>query len=103
MIFKGADCAFGGIAAVNLWWHQLIINRLANHEVLQGVRGFIVEFLQLRAKAAGGEHRVRALISRQDFGTSAIFHGLDMYEVAVVFVQDEHVRVAGAGCGKKAT
>ena len=48
----------------------------------------------MRFEAAGGEEVVCAFVGGEDFGPSLVLHRLDMYEVTVVLVDDEHVAVA---------
>ena len=45
MIFEGADCTFGCIAAVYIWRYKLVVNTFIDHELLKGIRAFIVKSL----------------------------------------------------------
>ncbi len=48
VILERADGFFGCVAAVDVWWHQLVLHVLLGHESFQSCRCFIVELLELR-------------------------------------------------------
>jgi hypothetical protein len=97
MVLEGSDSAFGSVSAVNVRWDELKVDVLVCHVCFEGSGGFVVETLELRFEASGAEKSVRAFVCGEDFGPSLVFHGLDVDEIAVVFVYDEHVAVAVRG------
>ena len=62
-----------------------------------GLGGFIVEDVELGSEAVLGEDAVELFIGSESFYITAVFHGLDEDCVAVVFVEDKEVLVAGLG------
>ena len=44
MVFESSDGSFGGVAAMRMWWHQLVINAFLSEKVLESGGGIIVEF-----------------------------------------------------------
>ncbi len=73
---------------------QQEVNVLASHVALESGRCLVVESLELGFEAAGGEEGVGACVGDKDLGTGLGFHGLDVNEVTVVVIDDEHVAVA---------
>ena len=97
MVFERADGAFGGIATVEVWRGKLIVDGLCLEELLEGGGCFVVQLLKYGFEATGGEERVDALVCSEICLAGARLHGLGENHIAVVIVDDEQVRVAGAG------
>jgi hypothetical protein len=53
VIFEGADGTFCGIAAMDAGRYQLEVNIFFRHVILEDLGTFIVEALELGAKASG--------------------------------------------------
>ena len=70
---------------------------MLGHVGFECARGFVVESLELRLEASRGEEVVRAFVGGEDFWSCFVFHWLDMDEIAIVFVEYEHVAVAVGG------
>ncbi len=45
VIFTSSDGAFSGIAPMAVWWCKLEVDVLFAHEILECLRGFVVESL----------------------------------------------------------
>ena len=97
VVFKRADSSFCSVSAMNMRRDKLEIDALVGHVGLEGSGSLVVETLELRFEASGAEKGVCALVGGENFGPCFVFHGLDMYKVAVVLVDDEHVAVAVGG------
>ena len=97
VVLERSDRAFGGVATMNVWRNKLEVDVLAFHVGLEGRGSFVVETLELRFEAAGGEECVGSFVCGEDFGACFVFHWLDVYVIAVILVEDEHVAVAVGG------
>ena len=73
MVFESSDGSFGGVAAMRMWWHQLVINVFLSEKVLESGGGIIVEFLGQRSEIAINEGLVQVFENSDKFGTGAIF------------------------------
>ena len=70
------------------------IDVFVRHEGLEGFGGFVVEPLEDRFKATRAEEFVRAFVGGKDGGAGFVGHRLDVDEITIVIVDDEHVGVA---------
>ena len=103
VVLEGTYRAFGGVATVHVWGNQLEVNVLADHVAFESGGCLVVESLKLGSEATGAEKIVGAFVGGEDFGASLRFHGLDVDEVAVIVVDDQHVAVAVGGGLDEAT
>ena len=94
VIFKCAYGTFTCVASVAPRRRQLEVDALVLHEGDQGSAGLVIQSLELRAKAAGAEELVGALICELDLVAGSGGHGLDVNVAAVVIVQQEYVSVS---------
>jgi hypothetical protein len=93
--FKGLDGSFGGIAAVDFGWDELIVDGLFVQEVLDALGAFIVKTLEAWVEACLYKDNMGAFVGGNGVvGGGASFHGLGMDELTVVVVHDEEVVVA---------
>jgi hypothetical protein len=101
VILERTDGAFGGVATVEMGRGQLEIDLVGRHEGLESRRRLVVQTLELWLEATLGEEGVGALVGGQDLGTGLALHEFNVNCIAVVVVQDEHVRVAGTRGSEK--
>ena len=66
VVLKGADGAFGGVAAVDPGRSKLEVDALLGHVGLKDGGGFVVKFLELGAKAVGTEEVGGTLVGSED-------------------------------------
>ena len=62
MVFEGADGTLSGIAAMDMWRDELVVNAFVGHELLERGGGFVVEFLELRFETTLGEESMASLV-----------------------------------------
>jgi hypothetical protein len=55
MVFECANCAFGGIAMVNVWWCYLVIDVLCLQKIFQEIGSLIVQALELWLETTFGD------------------------------------------------
>ena len=55
MIHERSDCAFGGVAAMDVGRGEPEADGFAVHKLLERGGGFVVELLEAGAEATGGE------------------------------------------------
>jgi hypothetical protein len=98
------ECSNGmldGVATMNTRRRQLEIDVRADKKLLQGVCGFIVEVLQQGLETSLLEEGNTPLVSCDNGRADAIDHGFRVNVIAVVFIHDEDVLVAGHTRDKK--
>jgi hypothetical protein len=102
VILEGVDGTFSGVGAVNAGGYELEVDVLVAEELLEGRGALVVKALELGAKASVYKAVVDGLVRFEDGGARLAWHRFDVDRVAVVVVQDEQLRVAGAGRKEKA-
>ena len=103
MVFEGSDGAFGSIAAMDARWGELEVDRLVPQELLEGDGAFVVEALELGAKAGSAEALVEGLEASEDGRGMAARDGFSKDAIAVVVVDDNQVVIAIARWCNKAS
>ena len=53
VILEGSNGSFGGVAAMDVWWHKLEIDVFFVEEAFQRGGGFIVKLVELWTEASG--------------------------------------------------
>ena len=79
MVFEGADGTFGGVAAVNVGWDQLVFDVFCFHEVFDQRGAFIVEEVHPWFASALDESFVGETEGSDMFCFGSIFHGYWLY------------------------
>ena len=52
MVLECADCFFGGVAAMDVGWDELVFFVFGDHELLQDIGAFVVEVVYLGFESA---------------------------------------------------
>ena len=94
MVFEVSDGSFGGVAAIRMWWHQLVINVFLSEKLPEIFGGFIVNFLEQRSGTAVKEGLVQVFEKSDQFRTGTIFKRICYDRVVILFVQHHDVLVA---------
>ena len=94
MVFEVSDGSFGGVAAIRMWWHQLVINVFLSEKLLEIFGGFIVKFLEQRLETVIDKGLVQVFENLEHFGTGIIFKRMCDDRVAIVFIHHHDVLVA---------
>ena len=97
MVFEGADGAFGGVAAVDAGWGELVVNLLGVKVRDKCCGRFVVQALEGGAESSRDEHFMRSLVRKEYLVACAGRHCFDVNVIRVEAIQDKHVRVAGGG------
>jgi hypothetical protein len=104
VIFKCENCAFCGVASMEVWRGKLEYNVGFIHEGLQSQGGFIFHAFEKGFESMRFKILDSLLVCGNDEGACAIYHGLQVYGIAIVFIDNTHVLMAGdAGCEKYAS
>jgi hypothetical protein len=102
MVFEGLNCAFCGIATVDVGGSELVGNILLLEEGFEGGGALIVESLEPRAATGADERVVELDVAGLDDRRFATGKGLNGNVVAVVVIEEEKVVVAFAGGQREA-
>lgn len=97
MIFERTDGAFGGVAAVYMWWSKLVVDAFVLKELLEGLGGLIVESLKTWCKAATFQKVNAAFVACEYVRAGSGSQRLRVDVVAIIVVDDENVAVTTTG------
>jgi hypothetical protein len=103
VIFERTDGAFSSIASVHARRGELEVDLFVTQELFEGGGTFVVEALELGAKAGGAEALVEGFVASKDGGGSAAGDGLRQDAIAVVVVEDNHIIIAVARRSNEST
>ena len=102
VVFERANCTFSGVAPMDTWRHELVVDLFGAEERFKRSGAFVVETLQERSQAGSDEPCVEDGEGLEDTGAGATFHWLHKNTVTVVIIHDKDIVVAGTGRNNEA-
>jgi hypothetical protein len=103
MVFESLDGVFGPVAMMEAGRSQLVVDVFIGHEVLEKLRGFVVEAMEPGTEATALEKAKNCFVGGFDGGLFAVGYWLSVEGVAVIIVEDKDVVVATGGRHDEAT
>jgi hypothetical protein len=91
VIFKCADGAFSGVAAVAVGRQQLVLHVIGGEKVLQSSRCLVVESLEFWFETLDSELLMDVIIGLDPFQGGPGFHRDDSNVVAVINIADHDI------------
>ena len=98
MILESVSCSFCCVLFVQTRWDELVVDVFRSHELLEQLRGFIVELLQLRLESSRFEDCDGGFLAicKMGFFCSA-GRWFNAYEVRITLAQDKRALIAAGG------
>ena len=93
VILEGANCTFGGVAAMGIWGDKLEVDIVFAEGVLHGARAFVAKDVESGSRTMLLEMFVARYPCFGDFQRLPVLQKLGVDGVCVVVVEDEYVLV----------